>query len=90
MTGAVTWEIVGAFLALAGFFGGFSWRLQSLISKNRDKVDELRKDFSDYRLGAANKFVSLQHMEQFEDRMLGAINRLADRLDRIIERSRSE
>lgn len=90
MTGTITWEVVFAFITLAGFLGGYSYRLQSHLSKYRDRLDDIRKDLAEYKLDAAQQFVSLQHMDQFEGRMLGAINRLADRLDRIIERSTSE
>ena len=88
MTGAITWEVVSAFILVAGFVGGYSYRLQNQLGKLRDRIEKNGQELAEYKLDAARQFVSLQHMEQFESRMLGAINRLADRLDRIIERSK--
>ncbi|MGX1786824.1 hypothetical protein ACWIGM_08815 [Bosea sp. NPDC055332] len=56
-------------------------RLQSLEDKVGRQADEL----SNFRLEAAQRFVTVETMAKLEERVVDAINRLGDRLDRVLE-----
>lgn len=49
------------------------------------KLAETAAELAAYKLEAAQKFVTDDMLSQVEKRVVGAIDRLADRLDRIIE-----
>ncbi|CAN7598077.1 hypothetical protein [Bosea sp. LjRoot237] len=56
-------------------------RLQSLEDRTGRQAEEL----ADFRLEAAQRFVTVETMAKLEERVISAIDRLADRLDRVIE-----
>jgi hypothetical protein len=56
-------------------------RLQGL----EDKVERQADELSDFRLEAAQRFVTVETMAKLEERVVDAINRLGDRLDRVLE-----
>lgn len=45
----------------------------------------LAEELAEFRLDAAQRFVTVETMAKLEERVISAIDRLADRLDRVIE-----
>lgn len=56
-------------------------RLQSL----EDKVGRMAEHHTEFELEAARRFVTVETMAKLEERVVDAINRLGDRLDRVLE-----
>lgn len=87
---AITWELVAAVMTVITFASAFIYRIYAAIAKAEQRTANLEKEFQDYRLKATKDFASLNHLEQFEARLTEAINRLAGRLDRIIEARKND
>jgi propanediol dehydratase large subunit len=51
------------------------------------KADECRKELADFKVHVAANYASNSTIEAMEARLIEAINRLGDRLDRVLERS---
>jgi hypothetical protein len=67
---------------------------RSDVESNRAAVEAVKKDLADHKLAVAQNYVSLPMLERTEERLLGAIkevvgavNALGQRLDRILEGS---
>jgi hypothetical protein len=48
------------------------------------KREKLAKEFSDYREKVAREFVTRDTLERMEERVLKSIDRIGDRLDRVL------
>jgi hypothetical protein len=55
------------------------------IARLDERCEALGRELASFKLEAANRFVTDEMMTKLEERVIGAIDRLADRLDRIIE-----
>lgn len=82
----------GAFLLnAAAFYGGWvvsRYRGESAAKKTEQLAGDvavLRVEFQNYKAEAATRFATIEMLEKSEDRVVAALNRLADRLDRLIE-----
>lgn len=63
-----------------------SWGVTNYIARSAEKrVSDLERDLNAFKLDAARRFVTDEMLVQVESRIVTAIDRLADRLDRIIE-----
>lgn len=93
----------GGLVTLAGFIWKLADRLRSLEAEaNAAKSSaaaasshaiSLQKEMSEFKVDAARRFVTDEMLTKVEERVIAAIDRLADRLDRAFEeraaRSRS-
>ncbi|MBO6755487.1 MAG: hypothetical protein JJ902_04120 [Roseibium sp.] len=98
MTDGLPWQIITAvgtiftmLVVIVGAAVGYG-RLRSshettkkTAESAKDKVDRLENDLSTFREKAAREFASVSTLEKVEERVIGAIDRLADRLDRLFE-----
>lgn len=82
-------------LALASGFGKIIWDMsQKIIANSKElhaKLDAVDKDLTDFQLEVAHKYVNSEHLAKLqsdlirtEERTLGAINALTERLDRFL------
>jgi hypothetical protein len=55
------------------------------IERLEERVDQQTIALAAFKLEAAQRFITDETMTQLEERIIGAIDRLADRLDRVIE-----
>jgi hypothetical protein len=55
-----------------------------MIGTEREAREKLAKEFADYRERVAREFVTRETLERMEVRVLDSINRLGDRLDRVL------
>lgn len=83
---AITGEIVFLLLAVLGAVGGLWWRIEARLSNQDDARTMLQRELAEYKLYVAQNHVSAQVLRETEQRLLVAIDRLADRLDNIAER----
>lgn len=89
MSAAVQWSDVATVIGiLAVMFGGL-WFLWSRIAQAEDRavvsVTAVKSDLADFRLKVAEQYVSRDNLKDLEDRLVQAIERLGDRLDRVLE-----
>jgi len=50
------------------------------------QINDVRKDLSEYKESVAKEYVTQTTLEKVEGRIVEAINKLGDRLDRLLER----
>lgn len=84
----------GCALAFLTFYGGWAvarYRGEhagEVAMKAQAKADQLAAEFAAYKTEVIGKFATIEMLRQSEDRIADALNRLADRLDRILEAPR--
>lgn len=87
MNGTIQWSDLVVLCGLAGgILAGF-WRLSSWNSALNRRIADIELTVEKNRTEAAEKFVSARYMQEFEERLVGAIGRLGDRLDRIFDKT---
>lgn len=93
---ALSWPEIAGIIALATFgmtFVGVAWKLHDRIAKGDDSirrdVEVVRSDLASFREQVAREYVSREHLRELEDRLVSAIERLGDRLDRLFEKDRA-
>lgn len=79
MTGVITMEGVSFVVGLIVVLAGFWWRIDSRMRK-------VETSLADYKLQAAKEFASVEHLKEVEVRLIASIDRLADRIDRLLTR----
>jgi hypothetical protein len=62
-------------------------RADKSAEKAHERIDSVVKELSDFKAHVAEKYVTGSVIEQLENRLIDAINRLGDRLDRFLERN---
>jgi hypothetical protein len=87
LTGPITWEAIGFLCVLAVPVCGAWWFLYSDILA-------VRRELQDYKLEVAQRYASVEHLKEVENRLVTAIDKLAaqldtmpDRLSRIIQQA---
>ncbi len=50
------------------------------------RLNEMDKEHNDFRVDVARNYVTAEALMQVEQRLVGAINRMADRLERALDR----
>lgn len=85
----------GGMVTLAGFIWKLADRLRALegdaatakakADHANDRAERLQTDLSDFKVEAARRFVTDEMLIKVEERIITSIDRLSDRLDRIIE-----
>ena len=97
MNGVVTLDtvyLVGGILTAAATFGGFLFRgylkarneLKDEVEPLKLKVEQLGKELEAQKLYAANTYVTKQGLHQTMDEFRSSIDRLADRIDRLLDK----
>lgn len=54
----------------------------------RERADSVERELAAFRAEANARFATIEMLEKSENRVADAINRLADRLDRVLETTR--
>lgn len=94
-------DLIG-FIGFGGFLAilGWVWRLSRQITNVENQATDglkraqdaftlavqVKDDLNAFKVESIKRFVTDEALERSEERTIGAINRLAERLDRIIER----
>lgn len=67
--------------------GGIAWGIvRHQSARSEERIDVLERDLAAFKIEAARKFVTDDMLVRLEERIVDSINRLGDRLDRILER----
>ena len=97
-------DLIG-FVGFGGFLAilGWVWRLSRQIAKVETRAEaaekesanafslavQVKDDLNAFKIDAVRRFVTDETLARTEERIVDAVNRLAERLDRIIELSSS-
>jgi flagellar basal body-associated protein FliL len=93
---AVAAIVVTIVLAIIGAVAIWAVRVNKGVSaeksaeKAHERIDELNSAFGEFRAHVAANYASNTMLDQMEKRVVDAINRLGDRLDRAFERRSKE
>lgn len=74
-------------LAIAGAIGGVWKYLQVQIASNAEKLGQTERDLAAFKLQVAREYATMSVIKNIEERILAAVERLGDRLDRVIDRN---
>ncbi len=61
-------------------------RFDAKVGGVGQRCDQLADELASYKLLAAEKYASVEHLKDVEARLVVSIDRLADRIDRLINR----
>ena len=95
-------DVRAALVAAVIAVSGWQWKLSGRISKTESdassaflnaaaakmRSDILEDQFNEFRIHVASEYANRDHLEQLEKKLIDAINRLGDRLDKVFEGSR--
>jgi NACalpha-BTF3-like transcription factor len=95
--GFVEWGALGIFSTFMVGFGGFLFRVADRLNKAearaneaakvaddaKTRVDHLETELVNHRVAVATEYVSRKTLEILEGKLVEAINRLGDRLDKL-------
>ncbi len=89
MSGAITWEQVASIISAGGaLLAIVAWVYRGLRAIER-RVEEVRakcaNELAEFKLSVAREYATSEAIKEVEERVVEAINRLADRLDRILD-----
>lgn len=63
-----------------------AWLLWNMTESKRDR-DSIKSDLSSFRLTVAKEYVAQTSLRELEERLVATIERLGDRLDRVLDRA---
>ncbi|WP_420411586.1 hypothetical protein [Roseibium sp.] len=90
MNGAITWEQITALTVIIGAVAGAWWFLfSSNLATRREcqkETQQLRQDLAAYKLEVAERYASVDHLKEVENRLVNAIDKLTDKLDTMPDR----
>ena len=95
----VQWGALGAFALFQIAFAGFLFRVADRLNRAEEsantasvtaaaaklRADMLEGQLVEHRVNIAKEYVSRQALESLESKLIEAINRLGDRLDRLFQ-----
>lgn len=64
--------------------GAVLWYYQRLIDRANDRITEAERDLAKFRVHVAEKYLSAETFKTFENRLMQALQRVEDRLDRVM------
>lgn len=82
---------IGLFITIIGLVAAWAIRINrgeradSSATKAHARIDTLASIVSDFKQEVAREYASVRMVEQMEGRVITAIERLGDRLDRVFE-----
>lgn len=93
MSGPITWEalvfVVGLMVPTIGTVGWifiyFVKRLRAIETNAEQRVQGVEKDLAAYKLDVADKYASVSHLTEVEQRLVKSMDNLADRLDKLFD-----
>lgn len=85
MTPVEFWDHASPFVIF--ILGAANVWIFGLIKTGREAREKLTEDLGNFKLTVAKEYVTVAGLREIEDRMVAAIERLGDRLDRIFERT---
>ncbi|MEP9397930.1 hypothetical protein [Mesorhizobium sp. KR2-14] len=91
----MTWGDLGAvaqtLITIGGSVGATWWAIHRRISTVERRVEEVRSkgahELAEFKLAVAEKYATHEALKEIEERIVGAISRLGDRLDKIVDRN---
>ena len=92
MTGAITFEFVAAVIAIVVFVFAVWLRVESRIRRGEDALAASLKSLSDefvqHKIEVAQKYVTISHLKDVEERLIQEVRRLGDRIDKAVSETR--
>lgn len=86
MTDAFTWSHLGVLVALAGVCLTI-WKLRAADLRDFDrKIDSVNISLAAFKLHVAELHPTAVELAQIETRLTASLDRLSDRIDRLLER----
>ena len=92
MTGAITFEFVAAVIAIVVFVFAVWLRVEHRIRRGEDALAASLKSLSDefvrHKIEVAQKYVTISHLKDVEERLIQEVRRLGDRIDKAVSETR--
>jgi hypothetical protein len=96
---AIRWSMVGGILTFMVTFGTLVFRLAARMVKSEEKsesahlkasaigvhLDQVERELVEHRVAVAKEYVSQQALASIEIKLIEAINRIGDRLDKLLD-----
>ena len=82
----ITGEVVLLFLAVIGAVAGLWWRIESRFTSADEERGKLQRELAEYKLYVAQNHVSAVALREAEQRLSLVMEKLATRLDAIVNR----
>lgn len=87
----ISWNDLYTLAGVLVMVVGAVWHINNTVNEMRRESSEsdalLRKELADYKIEVANRYVTSDAIRQWKDELTQAINRLGDRLDRLVEKA---
>ena len=80
MNASIQWTDLATALGMLVMLIGALWRGWAMVQAVRDEL-------AGFKLRVAEKYVSSDSLREIEDRLVAAIERLGERLDRVIDKA---
>ena len=84
--GAITVEMVIAFITIVGAIGGVWWRIEAKFTALSDELLRARDDLANYKIYVAQTHVSVPTLKETEERLITAIEKLVTRFETLVAR----
>jgi hypothetical protein len=86
MNDVITWPEIAALASIAGA-AATAWKIRATDKRHYDgKLETYAKDLADFKLYVATIHPTMKELAAIEERLTLALNRLADRLDRLLDK----
>lgn len=59
-------------------------QMEAELNKNSQRLDELKSDHNQFRLEVAQRYATNETVQKIEERVVQALERLTERLDRVL------
>lgn len=82
----ITGDLVLLFLAVIGGIAGLWWRIEARFASAEEARTDLQRELSEYKLYVSQNHVSATALRESEQRLITAIEKLAGRLEMIVNR----
>lgn len=87
--GPITWQALMILIPVFGAGAGVWWKLYRQVEDERQSrilaCAVLTAELASFKLTVAEKYATNEAIKQVEERVVDAINRLGDRLDRMFQ-----
>jgi hypothetical protein len=77
----ITLELVSFTVLILGAVFGAWWRVEARIRGSEEVARKAIKELAEFKLIAAEKYASHEHLKEVEQRLVSAIDKLSDQIE---------